>query len=33
MAFLQKTDPQAFITVYKVSEMQYRSKQLEERIF
>lgn len=33
MAFLQKTDPQAFITVYKVSNMQYRSKQLEERIF
>ena len=33
MAFLQKTDPQAFITVYKVSKMQYRSKQLEERIF
>lgn len=33
MAFLDKVDPQAFITVYKVSEMQYRSKSMPERIF
>ncbi|MCR4675835.1 MAG: YitT family protein [Sphaerochaetaceae bacterium] len=33
MSFMSKTDPQAFITVYKVSNMQYRSKMLPERIF
>jgi len=33
MAYLQEVDPQAFITVYKVSDMHYRSKMLEERIF
>lgn len=33
MAFVDKVDPQAFITVYKVSEMQYRSKSMPERIF
>ena len=33
MAFVDKIDPQAFITVYKVSEMQYRSKSMPERIF
>ncbi|SFC90463.1 YitT family protein [Butyrivibrio sp. YAB3001] len=33
MAFIDKVDPQAFITVYKVSEMQYRSKSMPERIF
>ncbi len=33
MSFLQKTDPQAFITVYEVSDMRYRSKKLEERVF
>ena len=33
MNFLQKTDPQAFITVYKVSEMHFRSKKLAERKF
>ena len=33
MAFVDKADPQAFITVYKVSEMQYRSKSMPERIF
>ena len=33
MAFIDKIDPQAFITVYKVSDMQYRSKAMPERIF
>ncbi len=33
MAFMDKIDPQAFITVYKVSDMQYRSKSMPERIF
>ena len=33
MAFIDKVDPQAFITVYKVSDMQYRSKAMPERIF
>ncbi|WP_029319160.1 YitT family protein [Butyrivibrio sp. AE3004] len=33
MAFIDKVDPQAFITVYKVSDMQYRSKSMPERIF
>jgi uncharacterized membrane-anchored protein YitT (DUF2179 family) len=33
MAFIDKVDPQAFVTVYKVSEMQYRSKSMPERIF
>lgn len=33
MAYIDKVDPQAFITVYKVSDMQYRSKAMPERIF
>lgn len=33
MAFIDRVDPQAFITVYKVSDMQYRSKSMPERIF
>ena len=33
MTFIQQTDPQAFVTVYRVSNMSYRSKSLEERIF
>ncbi len=33
MAFVDKVDPNAFVTVYKVSEMQYMSKSLPERIF
>ncbi len=33
MNFIQECDPQAFVTVYKVSDMHYRSKKLEERIF
>ncbi|SDW69180.1 Uncharacterized membrane-anchored protein YitT, contains DUF161 and DUF2179 domains [Lachnospiraceae bacterium KHCPX20] len=33
MSFVHEIDPQAFITVYKVSDMHYRSKSLEERIF
>ncbi len=33
MTFINKIDPQAFITVYKVSDMQYRSKSMPERIF
>ncbi len=33
MAFIDKVDPQAFITVYKVSDMQYQSKALPERQF
>ncbi len=33
MSFIDKVDPQAFITVYKVSDMQYRSKAMPERIF
>ena len=33
MAFIDKVDPQAFVTVYKVSDMQYQSKSMPERIF
>lgn len=33
MNFIQKTDPQAFVTVYNVSDVRYRSKLLEERLF
>ena len=33
MAFIDKVDPKAFVTVYKVSDMQYQSKSLPERIF
>ena len=33
MAFVDKVDPKAFVTVYKVSEMQYTSKSQPERIF
>lgn len=33
MTFVHEIDPQAFITVYKVSDMHYRSKKLEERIY
>lgn len=33
MAYVEKIDPQAFVTVYKVSAMQYRSKKLPERKF
>lgn len=33
MAFVDKVDPQAFVTVYKVSEMQYTAKSNPERIF
>ena len=33
MAYIQEVDPQAFVTVYQVSDMRYRSKMLEERQF
>lgn len=33
MAFIDKVDPKAFVTVYKVSDMQYQAKSLPERIF
>ncbi|SHI25252.1 Uncharacterized membrane-anchored protein YitT, contains DUF161 and DUF2179 domains [Butyrivibrio fibrisolvens DSM 3071] len=33
MNFMQKTDPQAFMTIYDVNEVRYRSKSLSERIF
>lgn len=33
MAFIDKEDPKAFVTVYKVSDMQYQSKSMPERIF
>lgn len=33
MSYLRKTDPQAFVTVYQVSAMSYRSKSLPERDF
>ena len=33
MNFLDRTDPEAFVTVYQVSDMHYRSKRLNERIF
>jgi uncharacterized membrane-anchored protein YitT (DUF2179 family) len=33
MAYIDQVDPQAFVTVYKVSEMQYRAKNMPERIF
>ncbi len=33
MNFIQKTDPQAFVTVYNISDVRYRSKLLEERLF
>ena len=33
MDFLQREDPQAFVTVYKVSDLHYRSKALAEREF
>ncbi|SFI38271.1 Uncharacterized membrane-anchored protein YitT, contains DUF161 and DUF2179 domains [Pseudobutyrivibrio sp. OR37] len=33
MAFIDKVDPKAFVTVYKVSDMQYQSKNMPERIF
>ncbi len=33
MNFIDKIDPQAFVTVYQVSKMQYRSKALPERDF
>jgi len=33
MNFIDKVDPQAFVTVYQVSRMQYRSKSLPERDF
>ncbi|MCI6746548.1 MAG: YitT family protein [Anaerolactibacter massiliensis] len=33
MNYLDRTDPEAFVTVYKVSDMHYRSKHLKERAF
>ncbi|XME02259.1 YitT family protein [Lachnospiraceae bacterium C1.1] len=33
MAYIDKIDPQAFVTVYKVSDMQYISKDMPERVF
>jgi uncharacterized membrane-anchored protein YitT (DUF2179 family) len=33
MAYIDQVDPQAFVTVYKVSEMQYLAKNMPERIF
>lgn len=33
MAYIDEVDPKAFVTVYKVSDMQYQSKSLPERIF
>ena len=33
MNFLDRTDPEAFVTVYQVSDMYYRSKRLNERKF
>lgn len=33
MNYMQKTDPQAFMTIYDVNEVKYRSKSLSERIF
>ena len=33
MAFIDKVDPKAFVTVYKVSDMQYQSKNMPERVF
>ncbi|MDO4459334.1 MAG: YitT family protein [Clostridia bacterium] len=33
MSYIEKVDPQAFVTVYKVSGMRFRSKHLEERKF
>jgi len=33
MAFIDKVDPKAFVTVYKVSYMQYQAKSMPERVF
>lgn len=33
MAFIDKVDPKAFVTVYKVSDMQYQAKNMPERVF
>ncbi|SER47974.1 Uncharacterized membrane-anchored protein YitT, contains DUF161 and DUF2179 domains [Butyrivibrio fibrisolvens] len=33
MNYMQKVDPQAFMTIYDVNEVRYRSKSLSERIF
>lgn len=33
MNYLDRMDPEAFVTVYKVSDMHYRSKRLKERAF
>lgn len=33
MAYIDKVDPKAFVTVYKVSYMQYQSKSMPERVF
>ncbi len=33
MSYLGKVDPQAFITVYKVSDMRYQLKSMPERVF
>ncbi|WP_044935448.1 YitT family protein [Pseudobutyrivibrio sp. LB2011] len=33
MAYIDKVDPKAFVTVYKVSDMQYQSKSMPERVF
>lgn len=33
MNYMQKIDPQAFMTIYDVNEVKYRSKSLSERIF
>ena len=33
MTYIDKVDPKAFVTVYKVSYMQYQSKSMPERVF
>ncbi len=33
MTYIDKVDPRAFVTVYKVSYMQYQSKSMPERVF
>jgi len=33
MVYIDKVDPKAFVTVYKVSYMQYQSKSMPERVF
>ena len=33
MSYIDKVDPKAFVTVYKVSDMRYQSKSMPERVF